>query len=76
MNTEKLSSENETSNGILGAVMLPCPFCGGEPEIKQTGRNKLKLKCKRCIIGIEQKTIRYGLDWLEKRMIEDWNKRV
>lgn len=76
MSTENDCEKEETKALSQDAVMLPCPFCGGEPEIKQTGRNKLKLKCKRCVIGIEQKTLRYGLDWLEKRMIEDWNKRV
>lgn len=63
--------------GFVGnSGMLPCPFCGGEPDIKQTGRNKLKLKCKRCLIGIEQKTLRFGLDWLKEQMISDWNNRV
>jgi hypothetical protein len=56
--------------------LLPCPFCGGKARIDQTGKNKLKLKCANCLIGIEQKTIRYGLEWLENRMIEGWNKRV
>ena len=57
-------------------VMLPCPFCGGEPEIKQEGRNGLRLKCKSCLIGIKQKTLRYSLEWLRGKMIEGWNKRV
>lgn len=57
-------------------VMLPCPFCGGDPEIKQTGRNKLKLRCRSCVMGIEQKTLRYDLIWLETKMIEGWNSRV
>lgn len=57
-------------------VLKPCPFCGGEPEIKQTGRAKLKIKCKSCVIGYEQRTIKFGIEWLEERMIETWNKRT
>ena len=56
--------------------MLPCPFCGGEPEIEQTGKNQLKLKCKSCLIGITQKTLRFSLDWLKEKMIESWNERT
>ena len=56
--------------------LSPCPFCGGKAEIKQTGRLKLKLKCTSCLIGIEQKTLRYTLDWLKEKMIEGWNKRI
>jgi hypothetical protein len=57
--------------------LKPCPFCGSEKiEIKQTGKNKLKLKCCNCLIGIEQKWLRFDAHWLEERMAEDWNKRV
>lgn len=55
--------------------LLPCPFCGGNPEIKQTGKNKLKIRCKSCQIGVQQAVRVYSLEWLEERMIENWNRR-
>lgn len=64
------------SNQIALTDLLPCPFCGGEPEIKQTGRLKMKIRCKSCLIGIEQKTLRFGIHWLEEKLIEGWNKRI
>ena len=57
------------------AELLPCPFCGKTVELTQTGRNQLTIKCKSCQIKRVQKVLRYSLDWLESRMIEDWNKR-
>lgn len=56
--------------------LKPCPFCGGEAEITQTGRLKLYLRCKSCRIGLQQKVLRKSLEWLENEMIKDWNKRM
>lgn len=56
--------------------LRPCPFCGGSPEIEQTGKMELTLRCKSCVIGIKQKTLRYGLDWLRAAITEGWNKRT
>lgn len=56
--------------------MLPCPFCGGEPEIKQTGINQMTVKCRGCLIGIEQGVLRFSFEWLREKLIEKWNKRV
>jgi hypothetical protein len=55
---------------------LPGPFCGGEPEIKQTGRNQLRIRCKSCLVGIEQKVLRFSLEWLEVKLADIWNTRV
>jgi len=56
--------------------LLPCPFCGGEPEIKRTGKFRLKIRCKKCFMGLEQATLRLGLDWLKNQLFESWNNRV
>ncbi len=56
--------------------LLPCPFCGGEPEIKQYCSKGIRIKCKSCLIKKEQKVLRYSIEWLKDKMIEDWNKRV
>lgn len=56
--------------------ILPCPFCGNEAEIEQTGPKKMRIRCKACLIGIEQKVLRYTLEWLKGKLIESWNKRI
>jgi Lar family restriction alleviation protein len=55
--------------------LKPCPFCGGEAELKQTGRKGLTIKCKSCQIKLHQKVLNLSLEWLEPKMIESWNKR-
>lgn len=57
-------------------ILKLCPFCGGEAELKQTGRKQLTIKCKKCLVKKVQRVLRYSLDWLEQKMISDWNQRV
>lgn len=56
--------------------LKPCPFCGGSAEFKQTGSHKLMVRCKSCHIGIQQKVLRYSLEWLRDTLTENWNRRV
>jgi hypothetical protein len=56
--------------------LKPCPFCGGEAEINKTGKNELTIRCKGCFINIEQKVLRFSLEWLKETMIKNWNKRI
>lgn len=63
--------------------LLPCPFCGGEAEIKQTGKSELTLLC----VGIQPSGLRgcgpkfvqrvktHSLEWLSGKMAERWNRR-
>jgi len=51
-NKECITDENK---------LLPCPFCGGKAEIKQTGRLKLKLRCTSCLIDCRPLASRRGL---------------
>lgn len=53
-----------------------CPFCGGAAEIIPCKRNGLKIRCTKCLISKTQRVLRYTLEWLESKMVEDWNKRV
>lgn len=53
-----------------------CPFCGGKAELKQTGKSSMRIRCKSCLIGIQQSVLRFSLEWLEIQLIESWNKRV
>lgn len=53
-----------------------CPFCGGPAEIRQTGKNKMQIRCTSCLVGKQQKVLRMSLEWLREALIKDWNKRV
>lgn len=55
--------------------LLPCPFCSGDVEMKEMGKNEIQIKCPNCTITYRQATLRYGLDWLAENMVERWNKR-
>ena len=56
--------------------LQPCPCCGSEATMQQTGRDKLKIQCKGCAIKHEQRCWRYSLEWLEKKMADTWNRRT
>jgi len=56
--------------------LKPCPFCGGETELKQISRNGLQIRCKRCLVGLKQKVLHQSLEWLALKMAETWNKRI
>jgi Restriction alleviation protein Lar len=56
-------------------VLRSCPFCGCEAELKQYAHNGIQVKCKRCLMGLKQKTKHYSLDWLKQKMIDAWNAR-
>lgn len=58
------------------AELKPCPFCGGEPKLYHKGKNGRVIKCTSCHIKIEQKVLRMTTEWLEVKMIEDWNNRI
>lgn len=57
-------------------LLMLCPFCGGMPELKQTGKKKMRIRCVKCHIGLEQKVLRFDLEWLESSLIETWNRRT
>ena len=56
--------------------LKPCPFCGGEAEIKRTGKLQITIQCKSCVVKKVQKVKRRSLDWLFWKMVEDWNTRI
>lgn len=53
-----------------------CPFCGGEAEIKPYTSRGLIIRCKSCLMGLRQKTLYQTTEWLELKLIENWNKRT
>ncbi|WP_242876575.1 Lar family restriction alleviation protein [Stenotrophomonas maltophilia] len=57
--------------------LLPCPFCGNGAEFVPYKDNGLTLRCKSMgCIQRNQRTLRYGIDWLRTSMAEHWNTRA
>ena len=56
--------------------LKPCPFCGGEAELKQHRRDGLTIRCKKCSIKRVQRVKTYSLEWLEETMRKAWNQRA
>ena len=59
----------------MNEELKPCPFCGGEVEIEQTGKNELRVRCKECHMGLKQKVLRKSSEWLEETLRNSWNTR-
>ena len=75
MSTEIQNTTSSQHDAKL-PVLRSCPFCGGEAEIKQYAHNGLQVKCRSCLMGLKQKTLRYSLEWLKQKLIESWNARA
>jgi Restriction alleviation protein Lar len=61
--------------------LLPCPFCGGIPNIirignEHTKKRSVEVKCPICYTIQKTGAIRFSLDWCENVAVEKWNKRV
>jgi len=57
--------------------LLPCPFCGNSAEFVPYKDNGLTLKCTSMgCVQRNQRTLRYGIDWLRTSMTEHWNARA
>ena len=70
-----------TGNDFIADVMLLCPCCGGEPELKFKGNDFTKsrsvtIKCKKCRLQRTDGAIRNDAVWCAKTAIEQWNERV
>jgi hypothetical protein len=74
---QKVEPTSENGNSTKPHVLRSCPFCGCDNvELKQYARNGWQVKCKRCLMGLKQKTLRYSMDWLKQQMIDAWNARA
>ena len=52
-----------------------CPFCGSSAEVWQSGKNKARVRCRTCHIGIEGKVLKLSVEWLEQKLADKWNRR-
>jgi Lar family restriction alleviation protein len=70
-----------TNSGEFKAdKLLPCPFCGGEPEFITIGNDYTKkrgaeIKCTKCMVKRTTVALRFDLEWCSRQAIEVWNKR-
>jgi hypothetical protein len=56
--------------------LKPCPLCNENVAFQPYKNNGLKIQCRHCGIAYQQRTLRYGLDWLKEKMTETWNLRA
>ena len=94
MNNEKTKNEAQPTIQVSNAVMhefgswndnktiklMPCPFCGGKPELQHIGNNytkkrSIRIKCKQCRCERTDAALRHDFDWLENMAAENWNQR-
>ena len=70
-----------TNSGEFEAnKLLPCPFCGGEPEFYTIGNDYTKkrsaeIKCTKCMVKRTTGAIEHDLEWCGRKAIEAWNER-
>jgi hypothetical protein len=72
-NTEPQKSpqvgQSELTDGL--GVMLPCPFCGAQPGLKNG-----KVKCRNISCKVQPKTAAWYVKCFEQKAIDDWNFRA
>lgn len=83
---ERMNEVNEASpasetSDLERLVMLPCPFCGHDPELMQIGNNYTKkrsvvVKCKKCRIQRKDSALVQSMEWLIDVAIQQWNQRA
>jgi hypothetical protein len=64
----------------VAVTLLPCPFCGGMPELKYIGNDRSKkraitIRCPGCRIERTDASLRFGFDWIEGIVAKNWNTR-
>jgi hypothetical protein len=60
--------------------LLPCPFCGSEPEVEYIGNEytksrKIIIRCPQCRIQRTNAAFMNGFTWLEDVSAKQWNER-
>ena len=63
--------------------LKPCPFCGGEAEIKRVGNEYTKkraihIDCSTfgCTVQIRVAALRHNHEWCEEKATDKWNTRT
>lgn len=81
MNEVNEASQATNGSDLERLVMLPCPFCGAEPELLQIGNDYTKkrsvvIKCNRCRIQRKDSALRNSMVWLVDVAVKQWNQRA
>lgn len=74
-------SMNTYNYDTTSKMLKPCPFCGGQVVWHHTGNAnthnyKVIIECMSCNIKMQIAGKIKPLEWLEKKIIEKWNKRM
>ena len=69
-----------TEPSFMADELLPCPFCGADPELIFIGNGytkirKAQIKCPKCRIQRIDATIKHSSEWVAKAAINHWNER-
>lgn len=78
---EKHTMSTKHTPGPLSPALLPCPFCGGEPELKQIGNDHTKRRAVHICcttlgcVEIRVATLHDGHAWCEGHAVRKWNSR-
>lgn len=80
MKREEITYQTNTGE-FVAEKLLPCPFCGGEPEFVTIGNDytksrKAEIKCTKCFCKRTTGAIHNNLEWCGRKAIELWNKRT
>ena len=80
MNDIKKEFEEKGWNNDRVIKLLPCPFCGGEPELLHIGndfkpKKRITIRCKKCRVERTEACLRHDFKWLEDVASKNWNNR-
>ena len=75
---EVMTYEEATDSSTMD--LLPCPFCGTDPDVRFIGNahtksRRIKVRCSGCRIERTDAAIRYGFEWLRTVAEKNWNQR-
>ena len=78
--SKKTTYQPHAADEFIADVMLLCPCCGGDPELKFVGNpytksRKVTIKCKKCRLQRTDGAIRNDAEWCANVAIQQWNKR-
>ena len=63
--------------------LKPCPFCGGDADVKYVGNDHTKKRAVHigcstvgCTVEIRVAALKFSHDWCEEKAVGRWNTRI